>query len=218
MSNNIIDINNNLDKSIEHNRIILREWETSGDVVDIYLFIHKNRKIIKNKIYKSDYTFLSKNENFIHSDNLIKIIKDLLPNVKLSQMQWKMIVNIAQNENFNNLIDIDKFFRVIEITAKNLMSQPKIFNNSNNNKTSKNIGNNNVLTRTISDTSLLERNKSFNNLGYSNINRLRKFSCATNLYKPKINLVNMVNFKNVVLPGENKKSKIKLKHINKSVE
>jgi hypothetical protein len=198
-SNNVLDINNSLDKSMEHNRIILREWETSGDVVDIYLFIHKNRKIIKNKIYQSDYSFISKNENFIHSDNLIKIIRDIMPNVTLSQMQWKMIVNIAINENFNNLIDIDKFFRIVEITAKNMMSQPKIFNSNYENK----------LMRTVSDSYLFDKNKSKNiiKLRNSHINRLKKFNCATNLYKPKVNFVNMVNFKNVVLPGENKKKK-----------
>ena len=198
-SNNVLDINNSLDKSMEHNRIILREWETSGDVVDIYLFIHKNRKIIKNKIYQSDYSFISKNKNFIHSDNLIKIIRDIMPNVTLSQMQWKMIVNIAINENFNNLIDIDKFFRIVEITAKNMMSQPKIFNSNYENK----------LMRTVSDSYLFDKNKSKNiiKLRNSHINRLKKFNCATNLYKPKVNFVNMVNFKNVVLPGENKKKK-----------
>ena len=84
------------------------------------------------------YTVNSGNENFIHSENLIKILKELLPNQKLSQMQWKMIVNIAQNENYNNLIDIYKFFRIVEITAKNLMSQPKIQNLNNNNKLMRN--------------------------------------------------------------------------------
>ena len=37
-----------------------------------------------------------------------------------------MIVSIAQNENNNNLIDIEKFFRLMEITSRNLTSHPKI--------------------------------------------------------------------------------------------
>ena len=34
----------------EHNRKVLRDWETSGDISKIYKFINKNRKYIKNKI------------------------------------------------------------------------------------------------------------------------------------------------------------------------
>ena len=75
----------------------MREWETSDEVVDIYLFIHKNRKLIKNKIYESNFTVINEKENFIHSENLISVLKDLLPNHKLNKLQWKMIVNIAQN-------------------------------------------------------------------------------------------------------------------------
>ena len=207
INNKNININNN---SFEHNRIILREWETSGDILDIYSFIHKNRKIIKDKIYNSDYTVISGNENYIHSENLIKILKELLPNQKLSQIQWKMIVNIAQNENYNNLIDIYKFFRIVEISSKNLNCQPKL----------KNIRNyNNKLMRNNSDGSLLYREKSLRGFGADSLNKLRKLSSKTNLFKPKINLVNMVNFKNIVLPGEDKAIKLKKKkYYNKSVE
>ena len=201
--NNINDKTLNVDNnSFEHNRLKLREWETSGDVIDIYLFIHKNRKIIKEKIYNSDYTVVSGYENFIHSENLIKILKEFLPNQKLSQIQWKMIANIAQNENYNNLIDIYKFFRIVEITANNLMSQPKLSNIRNKN---------NKLIRNNSDNSFLIREKSLRNLDNSGVNMLRKFSCKTNLFKPKINMVNMINFKNVVLPGENRRIKKKMK-------
>ena len=184
-----------------HNRIEMREWETSDEVVDIYLFIHKNRKLIKNKIYESNFTVINEKENFIHSENLISVLKDLLPNHKLNKLQWKMIVNIAQNENNNNLIDIEKFFRIIEITAKNLTTQPKIINYENIR-----IRNKNKLRRTISESSLLSKDK-FENNGFG---RMKKYNC-TNIYQPKINMVNMVNFKNVVLPGEIKKSKIKTK-------
>ena len=112
-----------------------------------------------------------------------------------------MIVNIAQNENNNNLIDIEKFFRIIEITAKNLTTQPKIINYENIR-----IRNKNKLRRTISESSLLSKDK-FENNGFG---RMKKYNC-TNIYQPKINMVNIVNFKNVVLPGEIKKSKIKTK-------
>ena len=168
--------------------------------------------MIKNKIYESDYTVTSGNENFIHSENLIHILKEFLPNQKLSQIQWKMIVNIAQNENYNNLIDIQKFFRIVEITGKNLLSQPKVLNTKNND--SNKIRRNKQLIRDISMNSLISKDNTINN----SISRLRKFSCKTNLYQPKVNMVNMINFQNVVLPGENKKiKKMAKKYYNKSV-
>ena len=191
-----------------HNRIALREWETSDEVVDIYLFIHKNRKLVKNSIYKSGFSVINENENFIHSENLINILRDLIPNHKLSQVQWKMIVNIAQNENYNNLIDIEKFFRIIEITAKNMMSQPKLINIEKLRTINKN-----KLRRTISEKSLLQRDIFANN----NCERINKKNTNTNIYKPKINLVNMINFKNVVLPGE-KKLKIKSKNSSDKIK
>ena len=205
--NNKNNKNNNLNnKSFEHNRIILREWETSGDVVDIYLFIHKNRKLIKDKIFNSDFSVNSGNENYIHAENLIKILKDLLPNQKLSQVQWKMIVNIAQNDN-NNLIDIVKFFKIVEITAKNLTSQPKIHK--------KNINNNFI--KINSDYSLQEE-RNMKNLVNSNISGLKKFRRKSSLFKPKINTVNLITFKNVVLPGDDRKMRQKKKKIyNKSI-
>ena len=188
--------------NFSHNRIVLREWETSDEVVDIYLFIHKNRKLVKNSIYKSGFSVINENENFIHSENLINILKELMPNHKLSQIQWKMIVNIAQNENNNNLIDIEKFFRIIEITANNLRSQPKIINNDKITTLNKK-----KLRRTISENSLLKGDIFKNN----NLGKLKKNTFNTKIYQPKINMVNMVNFKNVVLPGEGKKLKIKSK-------
>ena len=87
-------IKKNLKNNNIHNRIILREWETSGDIMNIYLIIYKNRKLIKDRIFKSNYIFNSGMENYIQADNLLNIIRDLFPNTKLSQTQWKMIVSI----------------------------------------------------------------------------------------------------------------------------
>ena len=87
------------------------------------------------------------------------------------------------------------------------MSQPKI-QNINNNK----------LIRNNSDNFLFQGERGIKNLENSGIGRLRKFSCKTNLFKPKINMVNMINFKNIVLPGEDKQIKLKMKKFyNKSV-
>ena len=171
-----------------HNRIILREWETSGDIMNIYLTIYKNRKLIKDKIYQSDFIFSSDGNNYVQADNLLNIIRDLFPNTKLSQTQWKMIVSIAQNENNNNLIDIEKFFRLMEITSKNLTSQPKT-----------RIKNN--LSRSTGENPGLFTNKKLQGIerGYQ---RGRKFSSMTNIHNQRINMVNLVNFGNVVLPKE----------------
>ena len=191
--------NNSLQNNNIHNRIILREWETSGDIMNIYLIIYKNRKIIKEKIYQSDYVFNSGKVNYVQADNLLNIIKDLLPNYKLSQTQWKMIVSIAQNENNNNLVDIEKFFRLMEITSKNLTSHPKI---KINNKISKSIG----------DFSGLFNDKKMQTIEH-NFTKKRKFSSMTNIHNQKVNMVNLVNFGNVVLPNEMNKKK----HLNETI-
>ena len=189
-------IKKNLKNNNIHNRIILREWETSGDIMNIYLIIYKNRKLIKDKIYKSNYIFNSGGENYIQADNLLNIIRDLFPNTKLSQTQWKMIVSIAQDENNNNLIDIERFFRLMEITSKNLTSQPKI-----------NLKN--KLSSSTGEYSGLGKDKRMRSRSIEqNYSRLRKFSSMTNIHKQRVNMVNLVNFGNIVLPKETNKKKI----------
>ena len=74
----------------------------------------------------------SKKGNCIHPDNLLKVIKELLPNAAMSTTQWKIIVNIGKSKKFESLIDIDEFFRLIEITAKNMDSHPNICLNNQN--------------------------------------------------------------------------------------
>ena len=51
------------------------------------------------------------------------ILKDLLPNLKLSSVQWKMIVNVANS--YDDFIDLDKWFKLMSITAKNFYAIPK---------------------------------------------------------------------------------------------
>ena len=180
--------NNNI-----HNRIILREWETSGDIMNIYLIIYKNRKIIKDKIYKSNFIISCGDINYVQADNLLNIIKDLFPKVNLSQTQWKMIVSIAQNETNNNLIDIEKLFRLMEITSKNLTSHPKVKFNNN-------------LSRSIGENSgLLKGNKLW--MIEQSRTRIRKNSSMTNIHNKRVNMVNLVNFGNIVLPKDLDKKK-----------
>ena len=129
IKNNFQNIN-----TIDHNRKVLREWETSGDVTVIYKFINKNRKLIKKRIKESNYLIGTNGVELVHSGNLISILKDILPNLGISQTQWKMIVNIAQIERVDELIDINEFFRLMEITSRNMVSHPLITRNSIKNK------------------------------------------------------------------------------------
>ena len=119
-----------LKNNIEHNRKVLREWENSDDISNIYKLINKNRKYIKNKIIEKNVLIKSKHGDCVHPNNLLKILQDLLPNTMMSKTQWKMIINIGKSQKFESLIDINEFFRLIEITANNLDSHPNIFLNN----------------------------------------------------------------------------------------
>ena len=109
---------------VSHNRKILRDWETSGDVSYLYKYINKNRKLIKEKISKCNFVLTGDGVQLIHADNLINILKDTIPGLQLSQTQWKMIVNVAQNERTDGLININDFFKILEITSNNMASHP----------------------------------------------------------------------------------------------
>ena len=50
----------------------------------------------------------------------------------MSSTQWKIIVNIGKSKKFESLIDINEFFRLIEITAKNMDSHPSLCLNNKN--------------------------------------------------------------------------------------
>ena len=105
----------------------MREWENSGDISKIYKLINKHKKYIKNKIIEKNLLIKSKTGDCIHPDNLMKVLQDLMPNTILSKTQWKMIVNIGKSKSFESLIDINNFFRLIEITSMNLDSHPNIY-------------------------------------------------------------------------------------------
>ena len=109
---------------ISHNRKILRDWETSGDVTYIYKFINRNRKLLKEKISKCNFILTGDGIQLIHADNLIGILKETIPGLKLSQTQWKMIVNVAQNERTDGFININDFFKILEIISNNMASHP----------------------------------------------------------------------------------------------
>ena len=99
---------------------ILREWETSNEIIDIYKLIAKSKKIIRDKVRL--FT-MSSNNMLIHSSNLINILKNVLGKVRLSQTQWKMIVSLGDKDK-SGVIDFDDFMKVMEAASKMEKSHP----------------------------------------------------------------------------------------------
>ena len=85
----------------------LKRWEVSDGINDIYKNIYKNRKMIslraKNVCFGS----------FIQVDTLINILKENLPNFKLTNTQWKIIVEVGTKNN-KGFIDFDSFMNVVD--------------------------------------------------------------------------------------------------------
>ena len=101
---------------------ILREWETSNNIIEIYKIIAKHRKIIKDKVRL--FT-IEQNSMLIKANDLIYILKDVLNKIKLSQTQWKMIVSIGDKDK-SGIIDFNTFISVVDTTAKMGLSHPVI--------------------------------------------------------------------------------------------
>ena len=158
----------------------LRMWENSDDITRKYMLIFKNRKLIKNKLVDNNFIINKFGKKYVTSDTLIYVIKKMFPNIKLSNIQWKMITNIGKNEGTNDLINISDFFKLVEINAKKDMFSNNfkplkshtnfnqihygnfdIMNRMNTNNSRKNDINNN-LNRTLNSTS-------FNNPRFRNI-------------------------------------------------
>ena len=99
---------------------ILREWETSKEIIEIFKLIARNKKLIRDKVRL--YTIRS-NSMLIHANNLIDILKSVLGKVRLSYTQWKMIVSLGDKDK-SGFIDFDDFINVIEATSKMEKSHP----------------------------------------------------------------------------------------------
>ena len=99
---------------------ILREWETSQEIIEIYKLIARNKKLIRDRVKL--YT-VGSNIIKIHANNLIDILKNVLGKVRLSQTQWKMIVSLGDKDK-SGLIDFDAFIKIIEATSKMERSHP----------------------------------------------------------------------------------------------
>ena len=101
---------------------ILRQWETSKDIIEIYKIIAKNRKIIKDKVKL--FTF-EPNSMLIKANDMIYILKTILNKIELSQTHWKMIVSIGDKDK-SGIIDFNTFISVVDTTAKMGTSHPVI--------------------------------------------------------------------------------------------
>ena len=87
----------------------------------------------------------------------------MFPNIKLSNIKWKMITNIGKSEGNNNLINISDFFKLVEINAnKNMFSNNLKPLNSNTEFNQKYYGDFDLMKRINSNNS--QRNNVNNNL------------------------------------------------------
>ena len=98
----------------------LRRWETSDNVIGIYKAIARNRKLITEKVKN---IAINKNTSLIQQDNLIKILKEVFPQYRLSNTQWKMIVQIGDKDT-SDFINYDVFIKLVEHCA-NRDSMPR---------------------------------------------------------------------------------------------
>jgi Ca2+-binding EF-hand superfamily protein len=60
----------------------------------------------------------------INSDNLVNLLKEIFFKLRLSNTQWKILVNVADRQK-NNLIDVDLFFSILNNCLKQTKSIPK---------------------------------------------------------------------------------------------
>ena len=128
-SNDMNDLNyKNIKKEISQ----LKQWENSDNIIQQYFLIYKNRKRIKNQLLDNNLVIVKNGNQYVNSDTLILLIKKMLPNCKLSHIQWKMITNIGKRVNIDNLVNISEFFKLIEIaTKKNYLKPTSSSNNFN---------------------------------------------------------------------------------------
>ena len=99
---------------------ILREWETSKEIIEIYKLIARNKKLIRDKV---KLFTVGSNIMLIHANNLIDILKNVLGKIRLSHTQWKMIVSLGDKDK-SGLIDFEAFIKIIEATSKMEKSHP----------------------------------------------------------------------------------------------
>ena len=115
----ILDINEAKGDKLQQ----LREWECSNDLQKIYNEINRNRKLLKD--YAKMYLITDgEGKSSIQINNLIVVLKKILPRTELSMTQWKMMVRIADKYG-TGMVDLDMFLRLVEQSARNMNQQPR---------------------------------------------------------------------------------------------
>ena len=115
----ILDINDGKGEKLRQ----LREWECSNNLQNIYNEINRNRKLLKD--YAKMYMITDgEGKASIQINNLIEVLKRILPRTELSQTQWKMMVRIADKQGIG-MVDLDMFLKIVEQSARNMNQQPR---------------------------------------------------------------------------------------------
>ena len=104
---------------------ILRIWETSNDIINVYRLISKNKKIIRENAKKYSVGGYNNGSLYVMNNNMINVLKSVLVNINLSYTQWNMIVSLGDRDK-SGFIDVDTFIRVIDSNAKVANSHPVI--------------------------------------------------------------------------------------------
>ena len=60
----------------------------------------------------------------VQCDNLISVLKQVLPRTRLSMTQWRMMALMGDKER-SGMVDFDLFMKIIEGSAKQFIGQPK---------------------------------------------------------------------------------------------
>ena len=92
------------------------EWEMNMDMRDVYKVIYKHKQLVKDTL--KHMTFIQSGNTFIQPDNLVNVLKEVLPQIKINNTQWKMVAMIGKND-VNDLVDVNAFFKVLEASVKN---------------------------------------------------------------------------------------------------
>ena len=100
-------------RSFSHKKGIktLQKWEMSNNLIEVYKSIAKNRKIISQKVKNISFG------SFVQEDNLINILKEMFPQYKFNNTQWRMIVEIG-NKDPRGFINYDTFIMIVENCSK----------------------------------------------------------------------------------------------------
>ena len=63
-------------------------------------------------------------KSIIQVNNLIEVLKKILPRTELSRTQWKMMVRIADKQG-TWMVDLDMFLKITEQSARQMNQQPR---------------------------------------------------------------------------------------------